>query len=263
MKYWMALCLLPLFFSCYVTSVNAAPPPPQVSLIIDDFGGKVKGVEEMLDLDLPLTVAIMPFMEDSHKQAVLAAEKGHEVMLHLPMEPLKGKASWLGPGAIRAEMTKEEAKQATQKAIDSLPHVKGLNNHMGSKVVETSEAISGVLEAAKENQLYVIDSGTNPRSLIPELCESMGIPYEVRDVFLDDTLSSAAEVKQQMKHMAKRTESDAKTIAIGHVGIKGEETVTGIKEGLSFLKSTGTEIVPASKLTLSNISRNPFSFWEY
>lgn len=44
------------------------------------------------------TVAVMPFMPTTKKDAELANKYGHDVIVHLPMEPKKGKKSWLGPG---------------------------------------------------------------------------------------------------------------------------------------------------------------------
>ena len=48
----------------------------------------------MLSLPIPLTVAVMPFLPSTKEDA--AHKKGHEVIIHMPMEPIKGKKNGLG-----------------------------------------------------------------------------------------------------------------------------------------------------------------------
>ena len=68
-----------------------------IALIIDDFGNAGEGRDAMLQLGIPITVAIMPFMPYSFKEADAARNAGLDVILHIPMEPIKGKKEWLGP----------------------------------------------------------------------------------------------------------------------------------------------------------------------
>ncbi|MER2059661.1 MAG: divergent polysaccharide deacetylase family protein, partial [Niallia sp.] len=37
----------------------------ELAIVIDDFGNNMKGTEEMLNLPVPITVAIMPFLSTS------------------------------------------------------------------------------------------------------------------------------------------------------------------------------------------------------
>ena len=62
----------------------------------------------MLNLPIKLTVAIMPFLPSTKRDAELAYRNGHEVIVHLPMEPKRGKKSWLGPGAITTDLSDQE-----------------------------------------------------------------------------------------------------------------------------------------------------------
>ena len=55
----------------------------------------MKGTNQMLSLPIPLTVAVMPFLP-STKEDAIAHKKGHEVIIHMPMEPIKGKKNGLG-----------------------------------------------------------------------------------------------------------------------------------------------------------------------
>ncbi|RXI99563.1 divergent polysaccharide deacetylase family protein [Anaerobacillus alkaliphilus] len=234
----------------------------KVAIIIDDFGGKVKGVEEFLESNIPITVAVMPFLEQSKEQAELAHQLGLEVIIHLPLQPKKGKKSWLGPNPITSDLSLEEVKARVVKAIESVPHAKGMNNHMGSLIVENEAMMRVILETAKEHGLYFIDSGTASKSVIPVLAEEIGVPWGMRDIFLDDTHSSSGHVYKQMNKLMRVAELKGQAIGIGHVGIKGHETVNGVKQALKDLDSSKIKVVPASHLLKTSIEKKPDHFWQ-
>lgn len=84
-------------------------------MIIDDLGNRMDGTDEILDLPVKLTVAVMPFLETTQEDARRAHERGHDVIVHLPMEPKQGRPEWLGPGAILSSMTDEEIRRREWK----------------------------------------------------------------------------------------------------------------------------------------------------
>ncbi|RBW69213.1 divergent polysaccharide deacetylase family protein [Bacillus taeanensis] len=225
----------------------------KAAIIIDDFGGNVKGVKEFLSGNIPITVAVMPFLEQSTEQAELAHKHGLEVIVHLPLQPKKGKLSWLGPNPITSNLSNKEVKKIVEEAILDVPHAVGINNHMGSLIVEDKRIMRAILEVAKKHNLYIVDSGTSPKSVIPELAEDLGIQWEKRDIFLDDTHSSREHVLSQMKELLKVAEQEGEAIGIGHVGIKGENTVKGIQVALKFFEEKQIEIVPVSQLFNTDI----------
>ncbi len=234
----------------------------KIAIIIDDFGGKVKGVDEFFKSEIPITVAVMPFLEQSREQAELAHQLGLEVIIHLPLQPKKGKKSWLGPNPITSDLPLDEVKARVVKAIESVPHAKGMNNHMGSLIVENKEIMRVILETAKEHGLYFIDSGTAPKSVIPKLAEEIGVPWGMRDIFLDDTHSSRSHVYKQMRKLMKVAELKGQAIGIGHVGVKGNETVSGVSEAIKDLEKRNIKVVPASHLLKTNIEKKPDQFWQ-
>lgn len=62
----------------------------QLVMVIDDFGNDMAGTDEILNLPIPLTIAVMPFLPTTKRDAHLAHEKGHDVLVHIPMQPVKG-----------------------------------------------------------------------------------------------------------------------------------------------------------------------------
>jgi N-acetylmuramoyl-L-alanine amidase CwlD len=220
----------------------------KVAIVIDDFGqSNPRGLKEILTVDRPLTFAVMPNLEYSRQQAALAAKRGYEVIVHLPMQPLRGKASWLGPGAITSNMTPEEIRNQVRRDFDQVPYASGFNNHMGSLITAREDLIRPVLEVAREKGFYVLDSRTSEESKIVPLAQSMCIAYAQRDIFLDD-VKSTAYIKKQLHLLADEALAKGSAIGIGHVGLGGEKMARAIKEMLPVMEARGIEFVYLSEL---------------
>ncbi|UTR14532.1 divergent polysaccharide deacetylase family protein [Salipaludibacillus sp. LMS25] len=243
-------------------TVSAVSPEAKAAIIIDDFGGIGKGTNEFLTHDIPVTVAVMPFLENSRTVAKKAHEAGFEVMIHLPMEPKHGKKSWLGPKPILDSLSDDDIRSRVKEAIDDVPFASGINQHMGSKIVENEHIMTIILQVAKENNLYVIDSGTNPNSCIPKLCEQFNILYGERDLFLDNTQSSQHHTYKMALKLAELAEQNGQAIGIGHVGIKGMDTFHALQEAKPYFTEKNVHIVPVSHLLKSSIDKDPWHFWE-
>jgi polysaccharide deacetylase 2 family uncharacterized protein YibQ len=215
----------------------------KVALVIDDFGqSNISGVKEMLALDRPITLAVMPYLEYTDQHAKEGAKLGHEVIVHLPMQPVKGKASWLGPGAITCDMTPEEVIEQVRKDFAQVPQAKGFNNHMGSLITSREVLVRPVLEVAREMNFFVLDSKTTGDSMLIPLARSMGIPYAQRDIFLDDQ-KSIAHVQAQLEQLANVALANGSAVGIGHVGLGGEQTAQAIKAMIPVMEAKGIEFV--------------------
>jgi uncharacterized protein len=251
-----ALILIPFLLLTMHTPASAEKnhdKQVKAAIIIDDFGGGTGGVRDFLEGDIPITAAVMPFTENSKEHAEWAHKNGFEVMVHLPMQPKKGKRSWLGPKPITVDLSHKEVKQRVKEALKSVPYAVGLNNHMGSLAVEDEEVVRAIVEVAKEKKLYIVDSGTSPKSKFPQIAKEMNVPLLKRDVFLDD-ISSSSHVRKQMNRLAKITEFTGRGIAIGHVGITGKVCSVGIFQSMDDFKRRNIKIVPASQLFATKLT---------
>ena len=60
---------------------------PKIAIMIDDLGNSKKVDNAVLSINAPLTIAILPLLNESRRTAERASSIGKEVLLHLPMEP--------------------------------------------------------------------------------------------------------------------------------------------------------------------------------
>ena len=72
---------------------------PRLALIIDDIGASLSHAKSFLELEVPMTFAILPKLPMTEESASLIHKQGHEIMLHQPMEP-RDRGLSPGPGAL-------------------------------------------------------------------------------------------------------------------------------------------------------------------
>ncbi|TKD67488.1 divergent polysaccharide deacetylase family protein [Pseudalkalibacillus hwajinpoensis] len=249
----MFLCVL-LFITLLPNQVSAESTKGdrELAIVIDDFGNNMGGTDEMLKLPVTLTVAIMPFLETTERDANLAHSLGHEVIVHVPMEPIKGKKSWLGPGAITTNLSNGEIRKRINAAIDAVPHAVGMNHHMGSKATADERVMRIVLEICRERGLYYLDSRTTDKTVIPELSEEIGVPYLENELFFDDVYT-IRHMSRKAQELAERLKDNDAHIAIGHVGIAGEKMVAVLTEYIPIYKDDAvivrlSEMIPGFEM---------------
>lgn len=228
----------------------------KVAIVIDDFGNNMKGTEEILHLPVKLTIAVMPFLSTTSVDAETAHKLGHEVILHLPMEPVKGKKSWLGPGAITTDLSDKEVAKRVKAAIDAVPHVVGINNHMGSKVTADERVMRIILGICKERDLYYLDSKTSRKSVVSKIAQELEVPYLENELFFDEIYTTNHIVKQA-NQLIRKTEVDNSIIAIGHVGISGEKTARVLKQYIPAIKERAEPVTLSTILLEEELITNP------
>ncbi|KOP82605.1 divergent polysaccharide deacetylase family protein [Cytobacillus solani] len=241
------LCLLVLLFSLnQPLFTEASQMKRELAIVIDDLGNNMKGTEEILELPITLTAAIMPFMPSTKADAELAKRNGHDVIVHLPMEPKKGKKSWLGPGAITTDLSDEEIRKRVVAAIKDVPHAIGMNHHMGSKATENERVMRIVLEVCKEYGFFYLDSKTTANSVVGKIANQLNIPYLENNLFFDDVYTTR-HVTKQANLLAGKLNKSEQIIAIGHVGVSGPIMASVLEAYIPVYKNKA-ELVPLSKL---------------
>ncbi|TMV45681.1 divergent polysaccharide deacetylase family protein [Paenibacillus mesophilus] len=195
----------------------------RIAIVIDDLGNNMAGTEEIMSAPFRLTVAVMPFLPTTKRDAEWAHRVGHDVIVHLPMEPLRGRRNWLGPGAIMTDLADDEIRRRVEAAIDEVPYAVGVNNHMGSKVTADERVMRIVLDVCKKRGLFFLDSKTHYRSVVSRIGSELGVPVLQNQIFLDD-IASTAHISRQFELIRKQVDEQRTCIAIGHVGIPGKKT---------------------------------------
>ena len=216
----------------------------RIAIVIDDVGYSYNSTYDFLTLGFPVTFAIIPDMPKSKMFYKLFRKYGYELILHIPMEPLKGK-QYVEKNALFIDMTDQEIKNRIMYFLDDYPDVIGANNHMGSKAVTDARLMNIVLsELSIRNKLW-LDSMTNLNTISKEVASVCDLSYYKRDVFLDNN-KDRYSIKTSMEQLIKKAKQKGSAIGIGHIQTK--ELVPVLKEYYDKRDELGIEFVPLTKM---------------
>lgn len=206
---------------------ETVPPPPPiqrvkpvtngipVAIIIDDIGYDRKMADGFLDLDVPLTFSVLPMGTFNHSIIDKSLKKDVEIMLHQPMEPGNYPDVNPGPGALLTSMTPDELIAQLNENLARIPGVKGVNNHMGSKLTASAAQMRQIFTILKKRQLFFVDSRTTAETLCRPSAELLHLPFAERDVFIDH-IQTEKFVRKQLKLLIKRARKQGYAIGIAH-----------------------------------------------
>lgn len=192
-----------------------SPGGPRIALVIDDMGESPARLQQLLALEIPLTIAVWPYAGKMEAVANLAYRNGLQVILHQPMEPLGYPKVNPGKGVLLRGMALDDMRRIVESNLRRVPHVSGLNNHMGSALTQDETAMFAVAELLKKNNCIVLDSVTHARSRFSNAALRAGAVTYRRNVFLDDdpTVASIMRQLRQAEHVAL---ANGQAVVIGH-----------------------------------------------
>lgn len=225
----------------YAVPVTVPEGAPRVVIIIDDMGMDRVQTRAAMDLPAPITFAFLPYAGDLAVQTAMARERGHELIVHVPMEPMNATLN-AGPQVLRPSMEAEEFMRVLEGGLSAFDGYVGINNHMGSRMTQDREGMRRVMEVLREKGLLYVDSKTISTSVAEDEAQKAGIPHAGRDVFLDHDESYEA-VSAALAQAERKALQDGLAIAIGH---PKKETLRALREWLPGLQEKGIHLIPVS-----------------
>lgn len=227
-----------------VTHEKTAAGKNRVALVIDDIGYNLSQVRGIVRMNVPVTLSILPHCPYSQEAAREAKHHGLEIILHLPMEPCEYPEKNPGEGALITHMSTAAIVNTLKDNIEAVPGIVGVNNHMGSRFMESEEKLTIVFSELKKRGLFFVDSCTTNKSMGRRVAKKTGIVYGSRDVFIDNS-RLYKDTRKILKNIINSRNRWQTLILIGH---PYESTLEAINEIGPVFKSEGIDIVPLSTL---------------
>ncbi|RTE65165.1 divergent polysaccharide deacetylase family protein [Amphritea opalescens] len=202
-----------LFWLSLALPVNAEQAPARLIIIIDDIGNNLEKGTAAINLPGPIAYSVLPHTPHSVDLAELAFRRGKEVMLHAPMA--NAAHLRLGPGALTDDLNRLQLEKVLRDDIAAVPHVSGVNNHMGSLLTQRRQKMDWVMGVLAEEGLFFLDSRTTSETVAWKSAYSRGIPWLMRDVFLDHEQTTAF-VDKQFRYGIRLAQEQGFAVLIGH-----------------------------------------------
>lgn len=236
-----------LFIHCLLLIISSVPSitksdSAKLAIIIDDIGYNKKNGLAVAELPFKITLAVLPLTPHGTELAKIAHANGKEIMLHTPMSNERNIP--LGPGGLTDNTSESLLIDILNKNLADIPHVKGINNHMGSQLTQNTKIMGWLMKYLKLNKLYFIDSRTTAKTQALNQAQAHQLPSRKRDVFLDDR-REITHIRKQLMSAIGIAKSRGSAIAIGH---PYPETIQILIEAENIALSEQVELVLVSEL---------------
>ncbi len=233
-----------VFFHIVFHHIKTRLDSGKIALLIDDFGDRWdKSIESFCYLGGKISVSVLPGRSQSVRVAQEMKKRGCDVLLHLPMQP-KNNAYRNHEFMISSDLNQAEIQDIVHRAIQEVPGVMGVNNHMGSHVTENHKIMRFILEVVQAHNLYFIDSRTTPRSVAYDVARELNMPCARKDVFIDNT-SDKSDIRKWLYALADLSQKKGVAIGIGHCH---QGTLEVLREEVPKLQSKGFRFVTLSEI---------------
>jgi len=216
---------------------------PMVAVVIDDLGLDRRNADRVVQLPGPLTLSFMTYADDLAAQAQAAHAAGHELLVHVPMEPLDSDLN-AGFNVLRPDLPPGELLKRIDWALSRFDGYVGINNHMGSRFTADAHGMALLFAELHRRGLLFLDSRTTPATVGPAMAVRYDVPFAARNIFLDNEMSADAVWAQLMKveGVARR---GGFAVAIGH---PHDGTIAALAQWLPTLRQHGFALVPISRI---------------
>lgn len=231
---------------------NAVPAPradgrPMVAIVIDDLGMDRRRTSDVAGLPGPLTLSFLTYADDLGEQTDKARLAGHELMLHVPMEP-SSRTVDPGPNVLLTTLDAAEIRRRLDWGLSRFGGYVGINNHMGSKFTADPKAMGVVMDDLSRRGLLFLDSRTGPHTVGRAEARRFGVPIVERNIFLDNENEVPAVLARlaEVEAIARKT---GEAIAIGH---PRDATIEALAGWLPALRDMGLVLVPISAIAMKH-----------
>lgn len=221
---------------------------PRMALMLDDMGGVMETSQRALDI-LPagVTFSFFPWSSEGVALAYVARGQGHEIMIHVPMEPQPHGSLILdpGPGALKVGMAPAQIGKIMEQNLAPLEDIAvGVNNHMGSAFTQWEPGMRAVLTVLQREGMLFLDSKTAYPTATQEADKGLQLPVLYRNVFLDHD-PTPEEVRKELERAVKLARKDGEVMVIGH---PLPVTLDVLEKELPGVVSSGVALVPVTDL---------------
>ena len=214
---------------------------PRIAIVIDDLGLDRRRTARTIALRGPLTLAFLPYAGELDKQTAAARAGGHELLVHVPMEP-ESRTIDPGPNVLAVELDEAALRGRIDWDLSRFAGYVGINNHMGSRFTSAPEGMAVVMDELKRRGLLFLDSRTAGGSVGSRMAGAAGVPHVERNVFLDNVDEPAA-VRARLAETEELARRRGLAVAIGH---PREATIEALTVWLDEVRQRGFQLIPIS-----------------
>jgi uncharacterized protein len=244
----------PKFWRKNAVQLTEMPPGPKIAVVIDDAGLDNKRTASVIGLRSPLTISFLTYGENLTEQVKMAQKAGHEVLVHIAMEPLN-KLIDPGPNVLLTKSSPQMILRRLRWGLERFEGYVGINNHMGSLFTSNVAGMQVVMRELKRRGLLFLDSRTSGKTIGAAIAREHEVPVVQRNIFLDN-VNTVSAINKQLQIMEKIAIKNGYAVAIAH---PRDSTIQALSQWLAVMVERGLVQVPISTIVAEKQGLSPIN----
>lgn len=163
----------------------AERPAPRLALVLFGFGDDPELARRVLELPVGFAVALPPETKTGATLFRAARDRGHEVVLHVPLEPVNYPQLNPGTGTLLVTMKPDRVTGTVRRWLDRSGRVVAVANHMGSLATQDMTLVGAVYRELRRRHLPFVHVQPAAGAVCRPLAAEMGVIYDEPDAVLD------------------------------------------------------------------------------
>lgn len=206
---------------------------PRIAIVISGLGISARSTNAAITLLPPqVTLAFLPYAGDVQHWVSLARQKGHEVLLQVPMEPYDFPDSDPGQYTLRASIGEEANTQRLVWSLTRMSGYVGVTNLMGGRFLSEAGPLEPMMSYLSRRGLLFFDNGAATRSVSGEVAERLRAPFVASSVTLD-RIQAPMEVERRLIELEDLARAKGSAVGAGTLYPVTVERVAAWAKGLS------------------------------
>jgi polysaccharide deacetylase 2 family uncharacterized protein YibQ len=221
------------------------PAGGRLALILYGFGDTPESALPWFGIPRPFAVALPAGRPTSETVFHAAREKGREIVLHLPLEPINYPQVSPGPGAVLVTMKPSHVTALTRKYLDQAGPVSAVANLMGSMATQDMTVMTAVFRTLRERSVPFLHVTPAAGAVCRSLASDVGVEYTEPDAVID--VETRGKDRRALEKRWARVLDDVRRRGHAIVMLRASDlTREWLPEALTPKRLSGVEIVPVA-----------------
>ena len=220
---------------------------PRIAIVVGGLGISASATAEALaKLPAAVTFAIAPYGAGLDRLATSARERGHELLLQIPMEPFDYPNNDPGPRTLLTSLAPEENIDRLHWLMARFQGYVGLIGYMGAKFTASEQALTPILHDAAKRGLLYVDDGSSLRSNAGQIAGGSNMPFAKADIVLD-AVPTPVEIDRALARLELAAREHG--VAVGYANAQ-PGSIARIAEWAKAVEERGFVLVPVTMVAV-------------
>ena len=225
---------------------------PGIAIIVGDLGLSQTATKSAIDrLPPEVTLAFSPYGSSLDRWVGRARQKGHELLIELPLEPYDYPRNDPGPQTLlvtrgqdtqAGAQTMRENDEKLQRVLSRFTNYIGIVNESGGRFLASEPDITALLGSVRDRGLAFVDDGSTPRSRTTYAADTLQLPFAKADIAIDET-AHVSDIASRLVQLEALARSSGFAVASARNLPVSIDQIVRWAEGL---EARGIRLVPVS-----------------